>query len=395
MKAIVNAKLVYPDRIEPGVILWEAGKIVATGDVAIPEEAERIDAKGAYVGPGLFDIHCHGFARAVPRESYSAATEPVAMARAHLRAGTTSITPSTAYSWTEEDFLSCIAGCKAAMKAGSTSIVGIHFEGPYTNPRYGSNSESAWNYSPEQCQRLFDAAGSTVLHCTYAPELPCAPELEQFFRQRGIVADIGHTELSPDDAARAVQNGAKIVTHLFDAMGCWRGPESMQITGIMQDSADAILLASPGLYYELICDSTGTHVKPSNARLALRAAGEDRIILVTDCINQIDYNPADYPPEHPRSTPDLNYNEREQLSGSLLVLSDACKHFMRFTGADLRVAFKCASTNPATALGLDHKIGSILPGRDANLLLVDDQFHVQRIFFQGNEVSVWEAEKLA
>ncbi len=389
MKAIVNARLVYPDRVQDGAILFENGKIVACGDIEIPESAQRIDACGAYLGPGLFDIHCHGFVRAKPRECYSAATESVAMAYAHLRGGTTSITPSAAYSWTEEAFLSCIAGCKAAMKTEKSSIVGIHFEGPYTNPKYGSNSEAAWNYTPEQCERIFDAAGSAVLHCTYAPELPCAPELEDFLKQRGIVADIGHTELAPEDAARAVKKGAKIVTHLFDAMGCWRGEESLLVNGIIQDTADVILLATPGLYYELICDSTGMHVKPENAKLALRTAGEDHIILVTDCINEIDYDPADYPPEHPRSAPDLNYNERGQLSGSLLLLSDACKNFMRFTGADVRTAFKCASTNPAVALGLEEKIGSILPGRDANLLLVDEGFRIQKIFFRGEEILPW------
>lgn len=387
MKALVNAKLVYPDQIVDGNILIENGIILASGDVVPPAEAEVIDMGGAYVGPGLVDIHCHGYAKPGAECVYfHAAENPVQMAKEHLKYGTTSITPSAAYSWSKEDFLNVIHKCKAAMEEGNTSIIGIHFEGPFTNPKYGAKSDGAWPFSKEICDEIFDAAGDAVLHCTYAPELPNAPELEAYLQERGVVADIGHTELSPADAERAVKNGAKIVTHLFDAMGCWRGKESIDVTGIMQESADTVVLSTPGLYYELICDSRGVHVKPANVRMALRTAGEDNIILVTDCAEFIDYNPADYPEESARSAPDLRFNEREELSGSCLVLSGACQNFMRFTGADVRMAFKCAATNPAKALGLDKQVGSILAGRDANLLVVDESFNVKEVIFRGEKV---------
>ena len=83
---------------------------------------------------------------------------------------------------------------------------------------------------------------------------------------------------------------------------------------------------------------------------------------------------------------DLRFNERGQLSGSGLVLSAACRNFMRFTGADIRTAFKCASYNPARALRLDGRVGSILPGRDANLLVVNEAFEVQKVYFRGEPV---------
>lgn len=87
------------------------------------------------------------------------------------------------------------------------------------------------------------------------------------------------------------------------------------------------------------------------------------------------------------SAPDLNFNETGGLSGSRLVLAGACANFIRYAGGDVRIAFKCASTNPAKALGLDEKIGSILPGRDANIIFVDDEFGVQKVFFRGEEVT--------
>ena len=386
MKAFVNAKLVFPDRIEEGTILVENGKILASGDVIPPAAAEIIDVEGAYVGPGLIDIHCHGFATADTKDRYYVDDQPEEMAKAHLKYGTTSITPSIPYCDPMPRFMEGIKNIKAAMEKEDTTILGIHFEGPFTNPKYGANAEGAWDFSRETCDTIFDAAGDAVLHCTYAPEMPHGEEMEKILMERGVIADVGHTEVDPVTAARAVKNGARIVTHLFDAMGCWRGRESISETGILQESADTVMLAIPDIFYELICDSQGVHVKPDNVRMTLRTAGEDLIILVTDNAGEQNYNPADYPADHKRSVADLNYNEREQLSGSCLTMDGACRNFMNFTGADVRVAFKCASTNPAIALRVDDKVGSILPGREANLLVVDEAFNLKDVYLRGEKV---------
>lgn len=385
MKAIVGGKLVFPDGIREGVLLLADGKIVAAGDVSVPEGVEIMDAAGAYVGPGLVDIHCHGYAQAGETPVFFATVEdPVAVAAHHLPHGTTSITPTMAYNNTREEFLNGIRQCRESIAEGKSSIVGIHFEGPFTNPKYGSRSERAWKFTKEAFREILDAAGGDLLHCTYAPELPDAPEVEDMLRERGIVMDLGHTEMDPESAERAVSKGAKIITHLFDAMGSCRG--AYWDGGVTQDAAPIVALAIPGLYYELICDSRGIHVPPYCARMALRTAGEDQIILVTDCVSRVSHNPADYPESSKMSAPDLNFNETGGLSGSRMVLSGACRNFIRYAGGDIRTAFKCAATNPAKALGLDGKVGTILPGRDANILFVDEDFRVQKVLFRGEVV---------
>ena len=384
MKAFVNGKLVFPDKICEGNILVENGKILASGDVLVPQDAEVIDLKGQYVGPGLFDIHNHGYLNVKTGEAYTAMEDPIAMAKGHLRSGTTSITPSVSYGRPLEDFRICADGCRKAIASGDSSIEGMHYEGPFTNPQYGALSTAAWEYSKELCEEVFDIGKGVVLHCTYAPELECAPELEDFLNERGIVMDMGHTAMTADDCARAVSKGAKNVTHLFDAMGCHKVP-----TGSLaiQETSSLAALSFPGIYYELICDSRGIHVNPHAARFALRCAGEDYIILISDSTAVATYHdPSKYPPEDWRSATDLNCNHLGQLSGSHLRLSDSCKNFMKFTDCGIRVAFKCGSTNPAKLLNLDHKVGSILPGRDANLLVVDEQFNVQDVYFHGELV---------
>ncbi len=384
VKAIVNGKLVFPDEIREGTVLIEDGKILAAGDVIPPKGAEIIDAEGLYVGPGLVDEHNHGFLNPETGEAWTAMADPAGMAREHLKYGTTSVTPSVSYGCTMEQFHTCIEGCKKAMAEGNTSIIGIHFEGPYTNPKHGAKAEGAWKIERKTYEEIFDLAGDAVLHCTYAPELEKAEEFEDFLRERDVVMDLGHTEMNYEQCERAVKKGAKIVTHLFDAMDCHiNHPGSLAI----QETSSLITLSFPELYYELIVDSRGIHVKPHAVRLAYRTAGEDKIILITDATALATYHdPSKYPEDDPRSAYDLNYNDRGQLSGSRCILANVCKNFMKFTGADVRVAFKCAATNPAKALRVDDRVGSILPGRDANILFVDEGFNVKQIYFRGNKL---------
>ena len=382
MKAIIHAKVVFPDRIvEDGGILIENGRIAASGRIDIPDGAAVIDAKGLYAGPGLVDEHVHGYQQC--GEALSGIHEVEAVAKAHLKHGTTSITPSTGYNFTHDEFIEMIDRCNAAIERGDTSIVGIHFEGPFTNPGYGSMSEKAWKYSREVCEEIFDRAGKNVLHCTYAPEMEDAPEFELFLRDRNVIADIGHTCAGPKDMERAFARGARIMTHLYDAMGHHLGVEAAaKATGDVQDATSQIALATPGIYCELICDSSCAHVSKYNAAMALRAAGEDHIVLVTDSTCKI----PQYPPDesHPewKIVSDLNFNIRGQLSGSRLTLNRACANFMRMTGADIRVAFKCASTNPARALNLPN-VGSVEAGKTANIILVDEGFNIKAVYFRG------------
>ena len=385
MEAIVNCKLVFPDEVLEGVLLMDGGKIVAAGDVEIPEGAKIIDAQGAYAGPGLLDIHCHGYAQAGENPVFfSTMEDPRAVATHHLACGTTSITPTVGYAFTQEQFLAAVAMIREATDDPDSSIEGIHFEGPYINPKYGSNSHKCWLYEKEVAQKIIAAAGPALRHVTYAPEMPGAEEWEEMIAAAGAVPALGHTEMDPIAAERAVAKGARITTHLFDAMGSWTGTHWSG--GVQQDSAALIALAIPGLYYELICDSRGIHVPPYCAKMALRTAGEDNIILITDCVSRVSHNPADFPEDSRMSAPDLNFNEKGQLSGSRLVLSGACQNFIRYAGGDVRTAFKCAATNPAKALGLDNKIGTIHPGKDANILLVDESFNVQKVIFHGQEI---------
>ena len=378
MKAIVNGRLVFPERIVRGNLLIEGDKIVAAGYVQVPEGAEIIDAGGLYVGPGFVDQHSHGYQQY--GEAIPAKDDPAGAAAGHLKHGTTTYIPSTDYADSlEEHEYQIKRSIDAIEHDPDTSIMGIHLEGPFINKKYGSESYDAMEYSDEICERLFTLASPYVRQCTYAPELPTAIRVEERMRRYGIPAAIGHTCAGPDDLERAVAYGARIATHLYDAMAHYRGlEEAAKITQHPQDCTSNVLLSIPGLYYELICDSQGLHVTKNCVCEALRAAGEDHIILISD---------AFVVESAVGGARDVNYDADGTLCGSRMCIAMAARNFINFTGADIRVTFKCASTNSAKAMGLYDKVGSIEAGRFANIVMVDPDFHVRRIFFKGNEIT--------
>lgn len=383
MKAIVNGKLVFPDRIIDGNILIENGIIIASGMIDVPLEAEVIDAEGLYVGPGFIDQHSHGYQDC--SKGISVNDDPGAAAMEHLKHGTTSYVPSSDYGDSEEVHIQMIRHCIDEIEHNPyTSIVGIHLEGPYINKNYGSFTDHAMEYSDEGCERLFSLASPYVLQCTYAPELETAPRLEEKMRKYHIHPAVGHSEAGPADIERAIANGANIFNHLFDATGNYQGiSEAAKNTQHPQECTSDIALSIPGMYYELICDMNGLHVTKTNANLAYRAAGEDHIILISDAFPE----PSDGMGKNLNPYSDVNYDFRGILSGSRLTLSKATRNFMEFTGVDIRVAFKCAATNAAKALGIYNIVGSIEPGRIANIVFVNKEFHVRKIIFRGNEIT--------
>jgi len=383
MKAIVNAKLVLEGgRVECGSLLMENGRILAVGNFIPPKDAEIIDAHGLYAGPGYVDIHCHGGA------SYRSNENPGAMAAYHLRHGSTSMCATLGYSLSKEALLTGIDLIRAEMEKGGSNIIGIHFEGPYTSTKRGARADLAWgDVDPADYEPVFEKADGIVRQVTYAPERPGVEQFEKYISEKGYVMAVGHTDMSPAELDRAVAAGATNVTHLFDAMGCWRGNDSIKETGVIQETAAEVALAKEGLYYELICDSIGMHVKPINLRMTYRLAGPERIVLVTDSTVHPQIDISVFPPDDPRRAPDLNFNDRLQLSGSKLTTEMAAKNMLKHVGAAPEHIFMMASENPAKVVRAFDEVGSLAVGKKANVILCDEHMNISAIYFEGEPVA--------
>lgn len=385
MKAIVHAKAVTPGGIlDNATLLLEDGYIQAVGtDLEIPKEAEVIDAAGMWVGPGFVDMHLHG-------DGFDARWEddPAKVAAHHLHHGSTTMVAYLPYTLPKDQLLEATKNVQDMLEAGELpNVWAVGYEGPFINPGRGANSAACGRTGtdPEEYVPLYEACHGRVAQWMYAPEMDRNGQFGDFLREKGVTAAIGHTNASPAQIRDAVDRGAKVVTHLYDAMGCHLGNESVATTGTIQDSVAVGCLICPELTYEIIPDSLGIHVKPSNMKLTYQFAGPRRICIITDC-TECNYDPEDYPKDHFRSTPDLNFNEAHELSGSRLTMDQAIRNFHKHTGAPVADLFQMAAANPAKMIGADAYVGSIVAGKWANLVILDEKLQLQKVILRGEVV---------
>ncbi len=378
MNAIKNARIVLEDGIlDRGVILWDKGRIVAVGnedEIEIPQGTECMDAKGNLVGPGLVDIHCHG------GNGFEFSQNPKEAGEYFLSQGTTTILATLYYTLGKEEFLSAIDGTKQVMEG--SNIAGFYMEGPYMNPKYGASPErNQWRGTirREDYMELIERAGTHAKVWAVAPE---REGIEAFVKDakeknpRATIA-VGHSEASPKEVQALKTYGLCLETHCMNATGY---PER-EYLGTKNCGPDEACLMDSDMYAELICDSMGIHVPPDLLQYVLTLKGVDRVILISDSF--VSEQPS---PDHLSHITDLQFDENGNLSGSRLTLAVACRNMMHHCGCGMVDLFKMASRNPARVIGMENEIGSIQVGKRANLIVIDDDFELHEVIFQGDKI---------
>ena len=379
MIAIKNAKVVLEyGIIFDGVILIEDGRIINVGkadDVAIPDHAVCYDAAGAYVGPGFVDIHVHG------GDGHFFYAEPEEAAQHFLNHGETTVLATLYYDVSRQTFLDSIHRVKEAMANGKAAkaIAGFYMEGPYMNPKYGASPEKNKWRGPilrEDYQEILEAAGE------YAKVWAVAPEregIEPFVKDAknvnpNTVFSVGHSEASPAQIRNLKKYGLCLQTHCMNATG-----RLDKYVGVRSCGPDEACMADRDMYAEVICDSCGIHVQPDMLRMIYEIKGADRMILISDSFVSYEDSPEDL-----RHITDLVFDANGLLSGSKLTMDIACRNLIHHTSCGICQAFLLASRNPARAIGLDNEVGTIEVGKKANLVFVDDLFHVKKVMLEGN-----------
>lgn len=369
--AICNAKLVLEDGIlENSVIIIEDDTIIGIGNVQIPDNAQIIDACGAYVGPGLVDIHVHG------GNGFNTCFQPREAAKFFLQHGVTTMLATPAYSFDFDKFLSAIQHVKNVIH-DIPNLKGFYMEGPYTNPNYGANSHlNPWRgpIQEEHYKALVDEAGDLAKVWVIAPERDGLLPFLKYAREvyPDVKFAVGHSEATPAQIRALGAFMPTIHTHVANATG--RLPVPAGTRGI---GPDEHCFMTPDVYAEMISDSCGIHVQPDLQKMIMHIKGVHRMILISDSTTLNNPNP----PALAHVT-DLNFDGNGGLAGSKLTLDQACQNVIKATGCSVRDAFLMASTNPAAAMGFDD-IGSISVGKKADLVFVDDQFHVLQVMLHG------------
>ncbi|NJP66018.1 N-acetylglucosamine-6-phosphate deacetylase [Streptomyces spiramenti] len=366
---LTGARVVLPTGVvEDGRVTVADGRIVT----ARPEDEPTHDLTGHWVTPGFVDMHVHGGGGA----SFSAGTveEARTVIGTHRAHGTTTMVAST------------VTGDLAdlARQAGTLSelvedgeLAGLHFEGPFISAhRCGAHQPSLLrDPDPADVRKLVDAARGTASMVTLAPELPGGLESVALLRDLGVLAAVGHTDGDYDVVRRAVDAGASVATHLFNAMP----PLAHRAPGPV-----AALLEDERVTVELIDD--GTHLHPAALRLAFHRAGADRVAFITDAMGAAGMGDGRYPlgPLEVDVTDGVaRLVEGGAIAGSTLTLDRALRRAVTVDGIGVADAVRALAGTPARMLGVDDRVGSVEVGKDADLVVLDDGFRVVGVMRKG------------
>lgn len=344
-------------------------------------DSEVIDGSGCYLIPGLMDIHFHG---CMGHDFCDATPEAVnAMAEYELKNGITSICPAS-MTLSEEDLVHICENAKNyrdAWKPGAAArLCGINLEGPFIamSKKGAQNPKYVTPPNQEMFQHFIDAGDGLVKLTTIAPETEGAMDFIRRFSKE-VRISIGHTDCDYDTAREAFLAGASHITHLFNAMP----PFTHRKPALIGAGFDTKKVTP-----EIICD--GIHIDPSSVRTAFAIFGDDRLILISDSMMATGMENGDY------SLGGLAVTVTGRLAtladgtiaGSATNLMDCMRTAVQKMEIPLESAVKCASINPAKAIGEDKEYGSISVGKYADLVLLNqNDLSLKNVISHGIVVS--------
>ena len=384
--AIFPERIFTPQReIRDGVVVVGGSLISAVGarnEVAVPPDAKRIEARGITLIPGFVDVHVHGAGGHDVMEASTNALETIATTLA--RGGTTSFLATTVTA-APDALCGSAAGIAKYTSAQTQSgngtsaspraeILGIHFEGPFISPARRGVHPVEWIAAPSLAlfARMIDAAAGTARILTLAPEIPGGIELVDAVLKAGIVAALGHTDATYEQAMDAIAHGARHAAHVFNAMR----PFLHRDTGVL-----GAVLTSSQVTAELIAD--GVHVDDAAMKLLLNAK-PGAVILVSDGTAATGMPDGKYRLGNfdVQVIGGVVRNSEGKLAGSALTLDRALRNVVAL-GVPLDEVVRMLTLYPARLLGLESRKGTIAPGADADLVFLDSNLQISRVVTRG------------
>mgnify|MGYP001571069990 CR=1 FL=1 len=309
-----------------------------------PRRAIGVNVRGGYLAPGFIDVHVWG--------------DPRTVSRAAARHGTTAFL-ATVGPAPQRRLLEQVAGLLEAQALEGAQCLGVHLEGPFLNPARAGALPRRWMRPPTvaEVEALVRAGGTRLRLVTIAPELRGALAAIRRLRAAGVAVSLGHSEADPQTALRAVEAGARAVTHVFNGMPPFhhRRPSLLDVA-----------LTDPRLTAMVIAD--GVHVSQPALRLLWRAKGSERVALVTDSIR--------HQPGTAMRRGGAYSTPRGVLAGSRLTMIRAVQQMVAAGGVSLIEAIRMATAVPATLLGLHRTHGTLAVGKRADLVAFDRHLRV-------------------
>jgi N-acetylglucosamine-6-phosphate deacetylase len=373
--ALVNGRLLTRLGLVSGkTLLLSGGRIEALADAgdARCAAADIVDLEGQLLLPGFIDVQVNGGGGVLFNDDPNPDSIR-AIGAAHRRFGTTGFLP-TLISDDLDTIGRAIAAVQAALDARMPGVLGIHIEGPFLNwARRGVHDSKHLRLLDTSLVSLLSGlrGGRTVL--TLAPEMT-APDVIAKLAAGGLLISAGHSEASFAETTAAIAHGLRGFTHLFNAMARLE-PRDPGIVGAA--------LYDQNTWCGIIVD--GHHVDPVMLKLALRCKRHDRFMLVTDAMPAVGSTDPTFVLQGRtiRVVDGICRDENGTLAGTALDMAAAVRNAVTLLDLDLVEAARMASEYPAEFLGLEHELGRIAPGYRANLVLMNDEFAVQKTWIDG------------
>ncbi len=377
---IKNARIVtVTSCYERAWLQAENGKIsaFAPGDPPALPAASIIDAKGATLLPGFIDLHAHG---GNGFDVMDGDVESLAgMARFFARGGVTSFLATT---WTDsrariQAALGAVARAQG-IQAGGARLLGAHLEGPYLNAEKCGAQHSAYIRRADPSETLPWLELNVIRLLSLAPEFPENHWLIQEAVSRGLTVSVAHSNGSYEQIRSARELGLSHATHAFNAMS----PLHHRAPGTV-----GAVLGMDDINCELICDLE--HVHPAAVDILWRCKGPERLILITDAVKIAGLPDGIYRFSHQEvelKAGNVRICADGTLAGTTLTMNAALRNFMSVVQLPLDSIWRTASLNAARAIGIADRTGSIAVGKDADLVLVDEELNVQMTVVAGDIV---------
>ena len=385
---IANGKVITPFKIIPnGTVLIEGNKITAVSenDIAI-EDVEIIDAKGLYVSPGFIDIHVHGGGGHDFMDGDGEGF--LRIAELHAQYGTTSMVPTTLTS-EKEHLIETLNLYEQALKKNTkgAQFLGLHLEGPYfaMNQRGAQDPRYIRDPDPEEYQEILQRA-DLIARWSAAPERKGAMEFGRYLREKGVLAAIAHTDAIYEEVVEAVANGYTLSTHLYSGMSGVTRKNAFRYAGVVESS-----LLMDEIDVEIIAD--GVHLPAPLLKLIYKVKGPYKTALITDAMRAagmpegesilgnkktglkviVEDNVAKLP-------------DKTAFAGSVATADRLVRNMVRLADVPLLHAVLMMSTTPARIMGVEDRKGSLIPGKDADIVLFDDNINIQKTMIRGDIV---------
>ncbi len=375
MKAIVGGKIILKDRIMENYALLYSDKIIdVIPENLVPENAEIIDANGGYVAPGLIDLHIHGY---LSKDVCDGEEDSIrTISKGLLANGVTGYLPTT---MTEDVRVirKAIETCRSLKEESKnwdgSIILGCHAEGPFISESKKGAQDAKYILKPDAS--FVKEYKDIIKTITLAPETDTEnfDAIREICRDTDVVVSMGHTSADYETAMKSIDAGVKHVTHLFNAMT----PLTHRAPGVVGAALNG------DVSVELIVDTV--HVDKALYNMLWKLKGR-KLCFITDCLPAGGLPVGEYTLGGQKIIYDGTICRLEDgiIAGSVLHLNKGVWNVYTNSDIPLYECVNCASLNPATVLGLEETKGSLEVGKDADIIITDNQFEIKKTIIAGD-----------